>query len=109
MAADYSKIARETAKIADSITQANEANIKSRAGTDFTFSLKGRKGMSDCLTAIQAQVGLDVVFKSDKEYWYPTQLRKHFPRNRHESYPSKRAVIAAESKSPFTATMKFPG
>jgi len=47
MAADYSKIARETAKIADSITQANDASIKSRAGTDFTFSVKGRKGMSD--------------------------------------------------------------
>jgi len=47
MAADYKKIADETRKIADSITQANEANIKSRAGTDFTFSLKGRKGMSD--------------------------------------------------------------
>jgi aminopeptidase len=47
MAADYRKIARETAKIADLITQANEATIKSRAGTDFTFSLKGRNGMSD--------------------------------------------------------------
>jgi leucyl aminopeptidase (aminopeptidase T) len=47
MAADYTKIARETAKIADSITQANEATIKSKAGTDFTFSLKGRNGKSD--------------------------------------------------------------
>lgn len=47
MAADYRKIAHETAKIADLITQANEATIKSRAGTDFTFSLKGRNGMSD--------------------------------------------------------------
>lgn len=47
MAADYKKIANETKKIADLITQANEANIKSRAGTDFTFSLKGRKGNSD--------------------------------------------------------------
>lgn len=47
MAADYKKIAHETAKIADLITQANEATIKSRAGTDFTFSLKGRNGMSD--------------------------------------------------------------
>jgi len=47
MAADYRKIAIETKKIAELITQANEANIKSKAGTDFTFSLKGRKGMSD--------------------------------------------------------------
>lgn len=47
MAADYKKIAQETGKIADLITQANEATIKSRAGTDFTFSLNGRKGMSD--------------------------------------------------------------
>jgi len=47
MAADYKKIANETKKIADLITQANEANVKSRAGTDFTFSLKGRNGMSD--------------------------------------------------------------
>jgi leucyl aminopeptidase (aminopeptidase T) len=47
MAADYAKIARETAKIADSITQASEATIKSRAGTDLTFSVKGRNGMSD--------------------------------------------------------------
>lgn len=47
MAADYGKIAHETGKIADLITQANEATIKSRAGTDLTFSVKGRKGMSD--------------------------------------------------------------
>ena len=47
MATDYEKIAIETKKIADVISQTNEANIKSKAGTDFTFSLKGRKGMSD--------------------------------------------------------------
>lgn len=47
VATDYKKIAIETRKITDLITQANEANIKSKAGTDFTFSLKGRKGMSD--------------------------------------------------------------
>lgn len=47
MAADYKKIAHETGKIADLITKANEATIKSRAGTDFSFSLKGRNGMSD--------------------------------------------------------------
>jgi leucyl aminopeptidase (aminopeptidase T) len=47
MAADYRKIAGETKRIADLITQANEATIKSRAGTDFTFSVEGRKGMSD--------------------------------------------------------------
>jgi leucyl aminopeptidase (aminopeptidase T) len=47
MAADYTKIARETAKIADLITQANQAAIKSRAGTDLTFSVKARNGMSD--------------------------------------------------------------
>jgi aminopeptidase len=47
MAADYKKIALETGKIADLITKANEATIKSRAGTDFSFGLKGRNGMSD--------------------------------------------------------------
>jgi len=47
MTANYEKIAIETKKIADLIGQTNEANIKSKAGTDFTFSLKGRKGMSD--------------------------------------------------------------
>ena len=47
MAADYGKIARETEKIADLITQAEGATIKTKAGTDLTFSLKDRKGMSD--------------------------------------------------------------
>jgi len=47
MAADYRKIAHETTNMAGLITLANEATIKSRAGTDLTFSLKGRNGMSD--------------------------------------------------------------
>jgi leucyl aminopeptidase (aminopeptidase T) len=47
MAADYTKITRETEKIAGLITEANQATIRTKAGTDLTFSIKGRKGMSD--------------------------------------------------------------
>ncbi|MGQ9624399.1 MAG: aminopeptidase [Candidatus Bathycorpusculaceae bacterium] len=47
MAADYRAIEKETKKIADLITKANEAKITSPGGTDITFSLKGRNGMVD--------------------------------------------------------------
>jgi len=47
MAADYREIDKETKKIADLITKANEAKITSPGGTDITLSLKGRKGRSD--------------------------------------------------------------
>jgi leucyl aminopeptidase (aminopeptidase T) len=47
MAADYREIERETKKIAEWITKANEARVISPGGTDITFSLKGRNGMVD--------------------------------------------------------------
>jgi leucyl aminopeptidase (aminopeptidase T) len=47
MAADYRKIAQESAKIANLITESDEARIKSRAGTDLTLSLKGIRGQVD--------------------------------------------------------------
>ena len=47
MAADYREIHKETKRIADLITGANEAKVVSPGGTDITFSLKGRKGMID--------------------------------------------------------------
>ncbi|MBS7615620.1 aminopeptidase [Candidatus Bathyarchaeota archaeon] len=47
MAADYREIDKETKKIADLMTKANEAKITSPGGTDITFSLKGRNGMVD--------------------------------------------------------------
>ena len=47
MAADYQKIAEETKKIAELLTDAVEANIRTEAGTDVTFSLKGRSGLVD--------------------------------------------------------------
>jgi len=47
MSADYRKIKKESRKIADLITESNEARIKSRAGTDLSLSLQGRKGQMD--------------------------------------------------------------
>lgn len=47
MAADYREIDKETKKIAEWITKANEAKVTSPGGTDITFSIKDRKGMVD--------------------------------------------------------------
>lgn len=47
MAADYLKIAEETRKIAQLLTEANDVRIQTETGTDITFSLKGRVGMVD--------------------------------------------------------------
>jgi leucyl aminopeptidase (aminopeptidase T) len=47
MASDYSEINKETKKIADLITKANDVKVISPGGTDITFSVKGRNGMVD--------------------------------------------------------------
>jgi len=47
MAADYEKIVEETKKIAKLLTAANEAVVKSKEGTDITFSVAGREGELD--------------------------------------------------------------
>lgn len=47
MAADYLKIAEETKKIAQLLTEANEVKIQTKTGTDITFSIAGRVGMVD--------------------------------------------------------------
>jgi leucyl aminopeptidase (aminopeptidase T) len=47
MATDYREIEKETKKIAELITKANEAKVTSAGGTDISFSLKGRKGEAD--------------------------------------------------------------
>jgi len=47
MAADYRKIAEETKKLAKLLTEAENATVKSPAGTDISFSLKGRSGLVD--------------------------------------------------------------
>lgn len=47
MAADYVKIAEESKKLAEVITTAETATVKSEAGTDITLSVKGRSGRED--------------------------------------------------------------
>lgn len=47
MAANYVKIAEESRKLAELITKAETATVKSEAGTDITFSVKGRPGRED--------------------------------------------------------------
>jgi leucyl aminopeptidase (aminopeptidase T) len=47
MNADYREVDKETRKIAEWITKANEARVTSPGGTDITLSLKDRKGMVD--------------------------------------------------------------
>jgi len=43
--ADYELIARKTERLAQLLTEANEARVTSLAGTDITMSLKGRRAM----------------------------------------------------------------
>jgi leucyl aminopeptidase (aminopeptidase T) len=47
MAANYLEIERDSKRIAELITNANEVRVTSKAGTDITFSVKGRNGMVD--------------------------------------------------------------
>jgi leucyl aminopeptidase (aminopeptidase T) len=47
MATDYRVIEKETKKIAEWITKANEVKVTSPGGTDITFSVKGKSGMVD--------------------------------------------------------------
>ncbi|MFQ6014478.1 MAG: aminopeptidase [Anaerolineae bacterium] len=47
MAADYHAVAKRTGPIAERLTKAETAVVRSRAGTDLTFSLAGRQGFSD--------------------------------------------------------------
>lgn len=47
MSADYTKVKEETEKLSKLLTEANEATVKTSAGTDITFSLKGRTGLVD--------------------------------------------------------------
>jgi leucyl aminopeptidase (aminopeptidase T) len=47
MAADYEHIAEETRPLARMLSQAQEAIVRSRAGTDMSFSLAGREGGAD--------------------------------------------------------------
>jgi leucyl aminopeptidase (aminopeptidase T) len=71
MAADYGKIARESEKIAGYITEAEEASIKTKAGTNLTFSVKGRKGMSD--TGIFTKKGAWGNLPSGEAYCVPLE------------------------------------
>jgi leucyl aminopeptidase (aminopeptidase T) len=47
MASDYRQIDKETKKIADLITKANDVKVISPGGTDISFSVKSRNGMVD--------------------------------------------------------------
>jgi len=45
--ADYTRIAALSEMLAGFLTEASEARVKTPAGTDIVFSLKGRKGLAD--------------------------------------------------------------
>jgi leucyl aminopeptidase (aminopeptidase T) len=47
MTADYEKIAAQTHLLVEKLTRAEEAVVRSRAGTDLTMSLAGREGLAD--------------------------------------------------------------
>jgi len=47
MAADYKHIAEETRPLAEMLTRAEEAIVRSRGGTDISFSLAGRQAGAD--------------------------------------------------------------
>ena len=57
-----------------------------------------RKGVRECLRSIGDLVTAETVFKSDEEISYASLIRAHFPRNRHVTFPSKRAVIAGQGE-----------
>ena len=47
MAADYERIAQETEPLAEMLSRAEQAIVRSRGGTDISFSLAGRQGGAD--------------------------------------------------------------
>ena len=47
MATDYGTVANDTTRIANYLGKADSARVKSEAGTDVSFSIKGRPGQSD--------------------------------------------------------------
>lgn len=47
MAADYKEVARRSRAVADALTAGSEVRITSPQGTDVTFSIEGREGISD--------------------------------------------------------------
>lgn len=47
MAADYKEVARRSRVVADALTAGSEVRITSPQGTDVTFSIEGREGISD--------------------------------------------------------------
>ena len=57
-----------------------------------------RKGVKNCLVALQGQISEGTTFKSDEEQSYGGLIRKHFPKNQHQRFPSKRAVIAGQGE-----------
>ncbi|MGQ9639694.1 MAG: aminopeptidase [Candidatus Bathyarchaeia archaeon] len=52
---DYRKVAVESVKIAELLSDTSEIRLKSESGTDLTFILEGRKGLSD--TGIYTEPG----------------------------------------------------
>jgi len=71
MAADYRAIDKETRKIAEWITKANDVKITSPGGTDISFSVKGRNGMVD--TGIFTEKGSWGNLPSGEAYTTPVE------------------------------------
>jgi len=71
MTADYREIDKETRKIAEWITKANETRVTSPGGTDITLSVKDRKGMVD--TGIFIEKGAWGNLPSGEAYCAPVE------------------------------------
>jgi leucyl aminopeptidase (aminopeptidase T) len=71
MTADYREVDKETRKIAEWITKANEARVTSPGGTDITLSVKDRKGMVD--TGIFTEKGAWGNLPSGEAYCAPVE------------------------------------
>jgi len=55
------------------------------------------QGVEDCLVQLKPRIA-KARFKSDEEPSYRRLIRRHFPKAKHETYPSKRAVIAGQGE-----------
>jgi len=71
MSSDYEKIADETTRISKRLTNTDHVQIRSREGTNLTFSLKGRTIMAD--TGIFKEKGVFGNLPSGEAYVPPVQ------------------------------------
>ena len=57
-----------------------------------------KRGLASCLEKIRDHTGPATVFVSDEEHSYQVLINRMYPGHTHQTYPSKRAVIAGQGE-----------